>query len=181
MNTTTSTKPSAACLVVKVKTEPTPRQRELGCDAFSYYSNKFNLMKTLLLKGDDVEVLHSAGITFQGPAAKRRKGSNSQPIQVQDGGVRQTRISFEVHPDMIFDDFENFRGMVDQMTCVDVSDDDTEEEEEEEDSDDKDSGGATTDEEGKDKKKKDDDDYDDDDENDSRETLIALRNLLLGM
>jgi len=37
----------------KVEPDPTHGQRELGSDAFSYYSNKFNLMKTLLMKDDD--------------------------------------------------------------------------------------------------------------------------------
>ena len=47
-------------------------------------------MKTLLLKDDDVQVLQSNGILFQGPATKRRKGSKAQPIpMIQDGGVRQ--------------------------------------------------------------------------------------------
>jgi hypothetical protein len=122
-------KPSAACLLVKTKTESTPRQRELGCDAFSYYSNKFNRMKTLQLKDDDVEVLHSAGITFQGPAAKRRKGANAQLIQV--GGVRQTRLSFEVHASLIFD--EDFLTSVHRLRHHHVSDDEAEEDEESED------------------------------------------------
>jgi hypothetical protein len=133
MDATTNTKPSAACLLVKTKTESTPRQRELGCDAFSYYSNKFNRMKTLQLKDDDVEVLHSAGITFQGPAAKRRKGANAQLIQV--GGVRQTRLSFEVHASLIFD--EDFLTSVHRPINIlrhhHVSDDEAEEDEESED------------------------------------------------
>ena len=159
--------------MAKTKTEPTPRQRELGCDAFSYYSNKFNLMKTLLLKDDGVEVLHSADITFQGPAAKRRKGANAQPIQVQDGGVRQTRLSFEVHPSLLLDENEDFLGVLDEMNCADVSDDETEEEDEE--SDDKDSGGAAADEEEEEKEEKDDDnDYD------CKKIRLALRSLFFG-
>jgi hypothetical protein len=176
---TNNSKPFMACLVVKTKTEPTPRQRELGCDAFSYYSNKFNLMKTLLLKDDDVQVLHSTDITFQGPAAKRRKGANAQPIQVQDGGVRQTRLSFEVHPSLLLEENEDFLGVLDDMNCADVSDyetedDETEEEEEEEDeeeSDDKDSGGTAVDEE---KDGGEDDDYD------CKKIGLALRSLFFG-
>ena len=111
-----------AIVIVKTKPEPTPQQQELGCDAFSYYSNKFNLMKTLLLKDDDVDILHTAGTTPQAqgqrPAAKRRR--------IQDRGVRKTRISFEAHPSLLFD--EDFFDMVDQMRCVNVSDDESEDE-----------------------------------------------------
>ena len=113
-------KQPAIVVIMKTKTEPTPQQQELGCDAFSYYSNKFNLMKTLLLKDDDVDVLRTAGTTSQGqgPAVKRRK--------IQDRGVRKTRISFEAHPSLLFD--EDFFDMVDQMRCVNVSDDESEDE-----------------------------------------------------
>lgn len=111
-------------VIVKTKTEPTPQQQELGCDAFSYYSNKFNLMKTLLLKDDDVDVLHTTTGTNhqaqgQRPAAKRRK--------IQDRGVRKTRISFEAHPSLLFD--EEFFEMVDQMRCINISDDESEDDE----------------------------------------------------
>ena len=55
--TTTITSPSKGTfLTVRTKFEPSPQQRQLGYDTFSYYSNKFNRMKTLLLKDDDVEV-----------------------------------------------------------------------------------------------------------------------------
>ena len=78
-------------------------------------------MKTLLLKDDDVEVLHSAGITFQGSAAtvKRRK--------VQDSGVRQTRLSFEVHPSLLLDEDLPW-SLVGGMSCVDISDDESDDE-----------------------------------------------------
>jgi hypothetical protein len=84
-------------------------------------------MKTLLLKDDDVEVLHSAGITFRGPATtgKRRK--------VQDSGVRQTRLSFEVHPSLLLDEDLPW-SLVGGTSCVDISDD--------EESDDGSDGGA---------------------------------------
>jgi hypothetical protein len=109
-------------ITVKTKFEPTHSQRELGSDAFSYYSNKFYWMKTVLMKGDDVQVLRSAGITFQGPATKRRKGSNAQPVQIQDGGVRQTRLAFEVHPSLLI--YDDLIRMFEQRNCADISDDD---------------------------------------------------------
>jgi hypothetical protein len=114
----TTTLPSKATFfTVRTKFEPSPQQRQLGYDAFSYYSNKFNRMKTLLLKDDDVEVLHSAGITFRGPATtgKRRK--------VQDSGVRQTRLSFEVHPSLLLDEDLPW-SLVGGMSC-DISDDES--------------------------------------------------------
>ena len=133
----TTTPPSKATFVFTVRTkfEPSPQQTQLGYDAFSYYSNKFNRMKTLLLKDDDVEVLHSAGITFRGSAetGKRRK--------VQDSGVRQTRLSFEVHPSLLLD--EDFLGsLVGGMSCVDISDDESDDDG----SDDGAAGTGTTDE-----------------------------------
>jgi hypothetical protein len=106
-NTSSSRRPVAG-ITVKTKFEPEPHgQRELGSDAFSYYSNMFNLMKTLLMKEDDAQVLHIAGTASQGqrpPATKRRKGSNAQPVQIRDGVVRRTRLSFEAHPSLIIYD-----------------------------------------------------------------------------
>jgi hypothetical protein len=118
-------KTTVTCQLVKTKFEPTPRQKVATTDAFSYYSNKFNRMRTLLLQDDDVEVLHSAGITLQGPAAKRRKGTNSQPIH--DGGLRQTRISFEVHPSLLL--YDDLLRMFDQMDIANISDDEADDEE----------------------------------------------------
>jgi hypothetical protein len=122
-----------ADITVKTKFEPDPThgQRELGSDAFSYYSNKLNLMKTLLMKDDDdIQVLPIAGITSQGPlATKRRKGSNAQPVPIQDGGVRQKRLSFEAHPSLII--YDDIIRMLEQMDCAKISDDAEEEEEEE--------------------------------------------------
>lgn len=107
-NTSTSNRRPVAGITVKTKFEPEPHgQRELGSDAFSYYSNMFNLMKTLLMKEDDAQVLHIAGNASQGqgpPATKRRKGSNAQPVQIRDGVVRRTRLSFEAHPSLIIYD-----------------------------------------------------------------------------
>jgi hypothetical protein len=146
---------SNSSFIVATKMEPTPIQRVLGCDAFSYYSNKFNLMKTLLLQDDNVEVLPSAGITFQGPAAKRRKGTSAQPIQ--DGGFRQTRISFEVHPSLLLDD--DFLDMLGEMPYVNISDDESEESDE--------------------KMKTADDEEDEKQEKKSKITLSAIRSLFL--
>ncbi len=95
-------------------------------------------MKSLLLKDDDVEVLHSAGITFRGSAetGKRRK--------VQDSGVRQTRLSFEVHPSLLLD--EDFLGsLVGGMRCIDISDDESDDGGSDDDGSD-DGGTGTTDE-----------------------------------
>ena len=111
--------------LVKTKFQPTESQRVLGTDAFSYYSNKFNLEKARQFKQDDVEVIQTSRTTSQGQGTvtKRRKGSKVHPIQVQangGGGTRQTRISFEVYPDLFFND-ENIR-MLEQMDCADLSD-----------------------------------------------------------
>ena len=145
-------------ITVKTKFEPTHSQRELGSDAFSYYSNKFNLMKTLLLKDDDVQVLQSTDITSQGPATKRRKGSKAQPIpMIQDGGVRQTRLAFEVHPSLLIDD--DIIRMLEQVDCAGISDD----EEEEPNDEDSDHDAATNDEEEGEKESK-----------STQETLISL-------
>ncbi len=81
-------------------------------------------MKILLMKEDDVQVLQSAGITFQGPATKRRKGSNAQPVQVQDGGTRQTRLAFEAHPRLLI--YDDIIRMFEQTNCADISDDEDE-------------------------------------------------------
>lgn len=86
-------------------------------------------MKTLLMKEDDAQVLHIAGTASQGqrpPATKRRKGSNAQPVQIRDGVVRRTRLSFEAHPSFIIDD--DIIRMLEQMKCAKISDDDEEEE-----------------------------------------------------
>mmetsp|Transcript_24779 Transcript_24779/g.37560 ORF Transcript_24779/g.37560 Transcript_24779/m.37560 type:complete len:139 (-) Transcript_24779:132-548(-) len=117
-DTTTTTK-TISCQLVKTKFEPTLQQQQITNDAFSHYSNKFNLMKALLLKSDDVEVMHVSGNTLQEPAAKRRKGTNSQPIQ--NRGVRQTKLSFEVHPSLLL--YDDLLRMYEQMDSANISDD----------------------------------------------------------
>ena len=122
---------SAAVKGIKVKTkfQPTESQRVMGSDAFSYYSNKFNLEKARQFKQDDVEVMQTSRITShgQGPVTKRRRGSNAQPIQVQTdggGGFRQTRISYEAHPSLFM--YDEILCMLEQMDCTGVSDDEDE-------------------------------------------------------
>ena len=115
---------------VKTKFQPTESQRVMGSDAFSYYSNKFNLEKARQFKQDDVEVIQTSRITSQGqgPVTKRRRGSKVQPIQVQadgGGGIRQTRISYEAHPNLFM--YDEIIRMLEQMDCADVSDDEDEE------------------------------------------------------
>mmetsp|Transcript_25330 Transcript_25330/g.38907 ORF Transcript_25330/g.38907 Transcript_25330/m.38907 type:complete len:140 (-) Transcript_25330:132-551(-) len=118
-DTTTTTNKTISCQLVKTKFEPTLQQQQITTDAFSHYSNKFNRMKALLLKSDDVEVMHVSGNTLQEPAAKRRKGTNSQPIQ--NRGVRQTKLSFEVHPSLLLHD--DLLRMYEQMDSANISDD----------------------------------------------------------
>ena len=130
-NTPAGDRSAAAVKGIKVKTkfQPTKSQRVIGSDAFSYYSNKFNLEKARQFKGDDVEVIQTSGITSQGqgPVTKRRRGSKVQPIQVQadgGGGIRQTRISYEAHPNLFM--YDEIIRMLEQMDCADVSDDEDE-------------------------------------------------------
>ena len=125
----------------KTKFQPTESQRVIGSDAFSYYSNKFNLEKARQFKQDDVQVIQTSGMSSQGQGpVKRRKGSKAKPVQVQDGrwGIRQTRISFEAHPSLIIDD--EIICMLEQMDCADISDDEDDEDPNEEASD----GAAST-------------------------------------
>ena len=117
-DTTTTTNKTISCQLVKTKFEPTLQQQQITTDAFSHYSNKFNRMKALLLKSD-VDVMHVSGNTLQEPAAKRRKGTNSQPIQ--NRGVRQTKLSFEVHPSLLL--YDDLLRMHEQMDSANISDD----------------------------------------------------------
>ena len=130
-NTPVGDRSAAAVKGIKVKTkfQPTESQRVIGSDAFSYYSNKFNLEKARQFKQDDVEVIQTSRITSQGQGAvtKRRRGSKVQPIQVQangGGGIRQTRISYEAHPSLFM--YDEIIRMVEQMDCAGVSDDEDE-------------------------------------------------------
>ena len=60
-------------------------------------------------------------MTSSGPVTKRRKGSTAHPIpiRVQDGDIRQTRISFEVeahpHPSLLID--EDIISMIERIQC----------------------------------------------------------------
>ena len=91
-------------------------------DAFSFYSNDFRRMKALLGKEEDSQealaaVNDSIHGTNDGRRNVRRRGTGTRPIQ--EGVVRKTRISFEVHPSLIFDDLlfaedANSDGLADQ-------------------------------------------------------------------
>jgi hypothetical protein len=101
-------------------------------DAFSRYSNDLLRFKSLLLLSkdqeendddddDDLDALATINRALsrmvsmsnldrlnQGngnvaDASKRRRGNNSRPIQ--QGNVRKTRLSWELHPCLIFHDF----------------------------------------------------------------------------
>ncbi len=67
----------------------------------------------------------------QEPVTKRRKGSTAHPIRVrvQDGGIRQTRISYEAHPGLCI--YDETITMLERMNCADISDDEEEESSEE--------------------------------------------------
>ena len=123
---------SAIGITVKTKFEPTVSQRVIGSDTFSYYSNKLNLTRALHFEEHDEQVIQSTSImTSQGPVAKRRKGSSAHPVLVQDGGIRQTRISFEAHPSLLI--YDDIISMIERMycDCADISDDEEEESSEE--------------------------------------------------
>ncbi len=109
-------------ITVKTKFEPTESQRVIGSDTFSYYSNKLNLTKALHFKEDDEQVIQSTSIItyVPRPVKKRRKGSTAHPVQVQDGGIRHTRISFEAHPSLFI--FDDIITMLERMNCADISD-----------------------------------------------------------
>ena len=99
-------------------------------DAFAKYSNTLLRMKHLMLFEDsdeDVEEealndalrLRQASIRCHGQcqcqcqnadneeASKRRKGNDSSPIQQQGVLERKTRLSFELHPSLLFHDLMN--------------------------------------------------------------------------
>jgi hypothetical protein len=92
-------------------------------DAFSRYSNDFLRMKSLLLLSedledddDDVDDLDALATINQARRSvglsnlvhlnrdKRRRGNDSRRIQ-QGANERKTRLSWEVHPDLILHDF----------------------------------------------------------------------------
>ena len=135
---------SVAGITVKTKFEPTESQRVIGSDTFSYYSNKLNLTKALRFQEYDEQVIQSTSIiTSQGPVTKRRKGSNAHPIQIKDGGIRQTRISYEAHPSLLI--YDDILSMLERMDCADISDDDDDDDDDEESSEEKEiSDGAAS-------------------------------------
>ena len=93
-------------------------------DAFSRYSNDFLRMKSLLLLSEDLEdgddddindldalatinqARRSVGLSnlVHLNRDKRRRGNDSRRIP-QGGNERKTRLSWEVHPDLILHDF----------------------------------------------------------------------------
>jgi hypothetical protein len=92
-------------------------------DAFSRYSNDFLRMKSLLLLSEDLEdgdddnddldalatinqARRSVGLSnlTHLNQDKRRRGNDSRRIQ-QGGNERKTRLSWELHPDLILHDF----------------------------------------------------------------------------
>jgi hypothetical protein len=99
-------------------------KEESKFDAFQYYSSDLLRLKTLLLSPseDDDELnglaavndaLRSAGLSNlttkhdskDKDASKRRRGNNSQSIeqkQKESGTPRKTRLSWELHPNLIF-------------------------------------------------------------------------------
>ena len=92
----------------KSPSPPAPaEQKAKKFDAFAFYSNDFRRMKALLGKEEDSQealaaVNDSIHGTNDGRRNVRRRGTGTRPIQ--EGVVRKTRISFEVHPSLIFDD-----------------------------------------------------------------------------
>lgn len=105
-------------------------------DAFAKYSNNLIRMKTLLLLGDNEDddddddddsldylgplndalrcnrVSDHAARKNPGDATKRRKGNNSQPITHQGPIQRKTRLSFEIHPDLLLHHLLDFHESV---------------------------------------------------------------------
>ena len=53
------------------------------------------------------------------------KGLNEQPVQIQDGGVRQTRLAFEARPSLLI--YDDITRMLERMNCADISDDEEKE------------------------------------------------------
>lgn len=126
-------------------------------DAFAKYSNTLARMKQLLfLEDDSVEgggeddlsflaplndALRHVGISARGHAqaaqaqnniedtSKRRKGNDSLPIQQQQQVVleRKTRLSWEVHPSLLFHDFWMY---LDTDGAANISDDEEDEDDE---------------------------------------------------
>ena len=106
------------------KTETRPLQEDQ--DAFARYSNDVFRMKELLLfpeesADDDLDAVAKINEAFRdvglsGPLInasrnrgatppKRRKGNSTKPVAIeQQGSVRKTRLSYEIHPDLLMHD-----------------------------------------------------------------------------
>jgi len=108
---------------MKSPSSPAPAEQQAKkFDAFAFYSNDFQRMKALLGKEEDSQealaaVNDSIHGTNDGRRNVRRRGTGTRPIQ--EGVTRKTRISFEVHPSLIFDDLlfaedANSDGLADQ-------------------------------------------------------------------
>jgi hypothetical protein len=80
----------------KTKFQPTESQRVIGSEAFSYYSNKFNLEKARQFKQDDVQVIQTSGMSSQGQGpVKRRKGSKARsPFRFKMGDGESAKREF---------------------------------------------------------------------------------------
>ena len=111
----------------KSPSPPAPAEQQAEkFDAFAFYSNDFQRMKALLGKElgkeeDSQEALEAVNDSIHGTNDGRhnvrRRGTGTRPIQ--EGVTRKTRISFEVHPSLIFEDllFEDANlsdGLADQ-------------------------------------------------------------------
>ena len=111
-------------------------------DAFTKYSNNLIRMKTLLLldldddddDSDSLDYLGSLNEALRyirvsdhatrnpGDAMKRRRGNDSQPI-CSGTLERKTRLSFELHPDLLLHD------LIDLNNSVTIPDDDDDDDE----------------------------------------------------
>ena len=110
-------------------------QKPKKVDAFAKYSNNLIRMKTLLLLDDDSDSMDYLGSLNEalryirvsdhatrnpGDAMKRRRGNDSQPI-CSGTLERKTRLSFELHPDLLLHD------LIDLNNSVTIPDDDDDE------------------------------------------------------
>ena len=117
-------------------------------DAFLYYSSDLIRLKTLLFSSeeedDDDELsavaavndaLRSAGLTAlmsnpvnknkDASSCKRQRGNNSRPIKQQDSGhaKRKTRLSWELHPNLLLHELYDLPGEDVQIIPNDKGDD----------------------------------------------------------
>ncbi|KAL7494743.1 hypothetical protein ACHAWT_003354 [Skeletonema menzelii] len=109
-------------------------QEKSEMDAFQYYSSDFLRLKTLLIgsdeDGDDLNALatvnnalRSAGLSGHTAGrisvsedkdtstSKRRRGNKSQSIKQKESGTsRKTRLSWELHPNLLLHDLYDSVG-----------------------------------------------------------------------